>query len=265
MHEDAWRHCTLVFLNWWTDYSETNCPITGNGWTPPLVQHAFFQSWSLVCLDILSEDWIYEMIMTVTLSGDKWSHTNFSLFRTDYEGFVRDLTKQFVQHHPLRLDTYMASTIQVPDWKTFIFNTIFFSFFGCYAKWLVNLVFFLSLIVVGLITMVWKPYDFMGVIFAIQMVTPPFSSFHNTGTQMTWLTFLIRQAFDAPWLIIQANAIYFSSCTLSLSDDHHILNQYYALVSFRHECYLFISWPIITKSNMVYSQKFMSKSRYSKR
>ncbi|KAB2630954.1 protein SHOOT GRAVITROPISM 6 [Pyrus ussuriensis x Pyrus communis] len=32
--------------------------------------------------------------------------------RTDYEGFVRDLTKQFVQHHPLRLDTYMSSTIQ---------------------------------------------------------------------------------------------------------------------------------------------------------
>ncbi|TQE07856.1 hypothetical protein C1H46_006505 [Malus baccata] len=69
--------------------------------------------------------------------------------RTDYEGFVRDLTKQFVQHHPLRLDTYMASTIQ---------------------------------------------------------------------------------AFDAPWPIIQANAIYFSSCMLSLSDDQHILNQYYAQV-----------------------------------
>ncbi|KAB2620801.1 protein SHOOT GRAVITROPISM 6 [Pyrus ussuriensis x Pyrus communis] len=69
--------------------------------------------------------------------------------RTDYEGFVRDLTKQFVQHHPLRLDTYMASTIQ---------------------------------------------------------------------------------AFDAPWPIIQANAIYFSSCMLSLSDDQHILNQYYAEV-----------------------------------
>ncbi|KAM2569015.1 hypothetical protein TB2_009175 [Malus domestica] len=69
--------------------------------------------------------------------------------RTDYEGFVRDLTKQFVQHHPSRLDTYMASTIQ---------------------------------------------------------------------------------AFDAPWPIIQANAIYFSSCMLSLSDDQHILNQYYAQV-----------------------------------
>ncbi|XP_034223743.1 protein SHOOT GRAVITROPISM 6 isoform X1 [Prunus dulcis] len=69
--------------------------------------------------------------------------------RTDYEDFVRDLTKQFAQHLPSRVDTYMASTIQ---------------------------------------------------------------------------------AFDAPWPIIQANAIYFSSCMLSLSDDQHILTLYYAQV-----------------------------------
>ncbi|PQQ19778.1 protein SHOOT GRAVITROPISM 6 [Prunus yedoensis var. nudiflora] len=68
---------------------------------------------------------------------------------TDYEDFVRDLTKQFAQHLPSRVDTYMASTIQ---------------------------------------------------------------------------------AFDAPWPIIQANAIYFSSCMLSLSDDQHILTLYYAQV-----------------------------------
>ncbi|KAF8403156.1 hypothetical protein HHK36_011253 [Tetracentron sinense] len=38
------------------------------------------------------------------------------------------------------------------------------------------------------------------------------------------------QAFDAPWPIIQANAIYFSSSMLSLSDDQHILLPYYAQV-----------------------------------
>lgn len=38
------------------------------------------------------------------------------------------------------------------------------------------------------------------------------------------------QAFDAPWPIIQANAIYFSSCILSLSDDQHVLGLYYSQV-----------------------------------
>ncbi|XP_050380129.1 protein SHOOT GRAVITROPISM 6 isoform X2 [Argentina anserina] len=69
--------------------------------------------------------------------------------RTDYEDFVRELTKQIAQHLPSRVDSYMASTIQ---------------------------------------------------------------------------------ALDAPWPIIQANAIYFSSCMLSLSDDQHILTLYYPQV-----------------------------------
>ncbi|XP_022767246.1 protein SHOOT GRAVITROPISM 6-like isoform X15 [Durio zibethinus] len=38
------------------------------------------------------------------------------------------------------------------------------------------------------------------------------------------------QAFDAPWPIIQANAIYVSSSILSLSDDQHILALYFAQV-----------------------------------
>ncbi|KAK8708809.1 hypothetical protein V6N13_059845 [Hibiscus sabdariffa] len=38
------------------------------------------------------------------------------------------------------------------------------------------------------------------------------------------------QAFDAPWPIIQANAIYVSSSILSLSDDQNILALYYAQV-----------------------------------
>ncbi|XP_022747825.1 protein SHOOT GRAVITROPISM 6-like isoform X4 [Durio zibethinus] len=38
------------------------------------------------------------------------------------------------------------------------------------------------------------------------------------------------QAFDAPWPIIQANAIYVSSSILSLSDDQHILALYYSQV-----------------------------------
>ncbi|GAV58925.1 hypothetical protein CFOL_v3_02458 [Cephalotus follicularis] len=69
--------------------------------------------------------------------------------RHDYENMVRDLTRQFAQNLPSRVDTYLASTLQ---------------------------------------------------------------------------------AFDAPWPIIQANAIYFSSCILSLSDDQHILSLYFTQV-----------------------------------
>ncbi|KAM3689336.1 hypothetical protein ACB098_09G040300 [Castanea mollissima] len=77
------------------------------------------------------------------------THCFNSDHRSDYEDFVRDLSKQLTQHLPSRVDTYMASTIQ---------------------------------------------------------------------------------AFDAPWPIIQANAIYFSSSMLSLSDDQHILARYYTQV-----------------------------------
>lgn len=73
------------------------------------------------------------------------SHHLTSDHRSDYQDFVRDLTKQFIQHLPSRIDTYMASTIQ---------------------------------------------------------------------------------AFDAPWPIIQANAIYLVSCLVSLSDDQRILSLY---------------------------------------
>ncbi|RYR03645.1 hypothetical protein Ahy_B06g082747 isoform B [Arachis hypogaea] len=69
--------------------------------------------------------------------------------RSDYEDFLRDIAKQFIQHLPSRVDTYMAATVQ---------------------------------------------------------------------------------AFDAPWPAIQANAIYFSSSILSLSDNHHILAIYHAQV-----------------------------------
>lgn len=40
----------------------------------------------------------------------------------------------------------------------------------------------------------------------------------------------IIQAYDAPWPVIQANGIYFSSCILSLTDDHRILSLYYSQV-----------------------------------
>ncbi|KAI4319538.1 hypothetical protein MLD38_033124 [Melastoma candidum] len=40
----------------------------------------------------------------------------------------------------------------------------------------------------------------------------------------------VVQAFDAPWPIIQANAIYLACSVLSLSDDHRILSIYYAQV-----------------------------------
>lgn len=43
-------------------------------------------------------------------------------------------------------------------------------------------------------------------------------------------TFSLMQAFDAPWPIIQANAIYFSSSMLSQTDDQRILALYYSQV-----------------------------------
>lgn len=77
------------------------------------------------------------------------SHYFHSDHRSDYEDFIRDLTRHFCQHMPSRIDTYMASAIQ---------------------------------------------------------------------------------AFDAPWPIIQANAIYFSSSMLSQTDDQRILALYYSQV-----------------------------------
>ncbi|XP_015574858.1 protein SHOOT GRAVITROPISM 6 isoform X1 [Ricinus communis] len=77
------------------------------------------------------------------------SHCFTSENRSDYEDFLRDFTKQFSQHLPSRVDTYMASAIQ---------------------------------------------------------------------------------ALEAPWPVIQANAIYLASSLLSLSDDQHILALYYAQV-----------------------------------
>lgn len=77
------------------------------------------------------------------------SHLINSDHRSDYEDFVRDLTRLLLQHLSSRVDSYMATTVQV---------------------------------------------------------------------------------FDAPWPIIQANAIYFSSCILSLSDDQHVLGLYYTQV-----------------------------------
>ncbi|MFQ6635872.1 hypothetical protein Gotur_010729 [Gossypium turneri] len=56
-----------------------------------------------------------------------------------------------------------------------------------------------------------------------------FGALSNYGIQAHKDAFL-EQAFDAPWPIIQANAIYVSSSILSLSDDRHILTLYYSQV-----------------------------------
>lgn len=77
------------------------------------------------------------------------THCFNSDHRSDYENFVRDLSKQVAQNLPSRVDTYMVSIVQ---------------------------------------------------------------------------------AFDAPWPVIQANAMYLSSSLLFLSDDQHILALYYTQV-----------------------------------
>ncbi|XP_058207900.1 protein SHOOT GRAVITROPISM 6 isoform X3 [Rhododendron vialii] len=77
------------------------------------------------------------------------THCFSSDHRSDYEDFVRDLTRQCIQHLASRIDTYMASVVQ---------------------------------------------------------------------------------AYDAPWAVIQANAIYFSCCMLCLTDDQHFSASYYTQV-----------------------------------
>jgi len=37
----------------------------------------------------------------------------FCVFRSDYEDFLRDIAKQFTRHLPSRVDSYMASSVQV--------------------------------------------------------------------------------------------------------------------------------------------------------
>ncbi|CAL5387693.1 unnamed protein product [Camellia sinensis] len=87
---------------------------------------------------------IMELEGLFTLSN---THCFNSDHRSDYEDFVRDLTRQLIQHLASRIDTYMASIIQ---------------------------------------------------------------------------------AYDAPWTVIQANAIYFSSCMICLSDDQRISALYFS-------------------------------------
>jgi len=47
----------------------------------------------------------------------------FCVYRSDYEDFLRDIAKQFTQHLPIRVDSYMASSVQVPV-HNFCYNTI---------------------------------------------------------------------------------------------------------------------------------------------
>ncbi|XP_039044400.1 protein SHOOT GRAVITROPISM 6-like [Hibiscus syriacus] len=57
------------------------------------------------------------------------SHSINSDDRSDYEDFLRDFTKQFLQHLLSRVDTYMVLTIQAFDapWPTIQANAIYVS------------------------------------------------------------------------------------------------------------------------------------------
>ena len=57
------------------------------------------------------------------------THSFNSDHRSDYEDFVRDLSKPFSLRLSSRVDTYMASTIQAFDvpWPTIQANAIYFS------------------------------------------------------------------------------------------------------------------------------------------
>ncbi|GFS45715.1 ARM repeat superfamily protein [Actinidia rufa] len=103
---------------------------------------------------VMEVEGMFALFNTQCLSSDHSKRTIpiehlFCTFRSDYEDFVRDLTRQCIQHLAPRIDAYMASIIQ---------------------------------------------------------------------------------AYDAPWPVIQANAIYFSSCMLCLSDDQHMSAIYYTQV-----------------------------------
>ncbi|KAI9086376.1 hypothetical protein K1719_031830 [Acacia pycnantha] len=92
---------------------------------------------------------VYSMMESEELLASVNTHSFLSDHRSNYEDFLRDIAKHFIQYLASRIDTYMASTVQ---------------------------------------------------------------------------------AFDAPWPIIQANAVYFSSSILSLLDDPHVLTLYHTQV-----------------------------------
>lgn len=62
------------------------------------------------------------------------------------------------------------------------------------------------------------------------------------------------QAFDAPWPIIQANAIYLVSCLVSLSDDQRILALYQSQVLFNESSSLTFFFKI--KKYWVLTKRF---------
>lgn len=61
------------------------------------------------------------------------------------------------------------------------------------------------------------------------------------------------QAFEAPWPIIQANAIYFSSSILCLCDDQHILSLFYTQVILR---YFYLQLSVIVK-RIILNEKYL--------
>ncbi|XP_050910531.1 protein SHOOT GRAVITROPISM 6 isoform X7 [Lathyrus oleraceus] len=128
---------------------------------PRLVLHLYDEDVSvrLACRNTLRR--VFPLIEIEGLLALLNTPSFLSDHRSDYEDFLRDTAKQFTQHLLSRVDTYIASTVQV--------------------------------------------------LFTI------LASTH-------------ADAFDAPWSIIQANAMYLCSSMLSLSDNQHILADYHTQV-----------------------------------
>ncbi|KAH9723102.1 protein SHOOT GRAVITROPISM 6 [Citrus sinensis] len=85
---------------------------------PRLILHIYDDDLSVrqACRNTLKQ---VAPFMEIGVYGIFNSHCFNSDHRSDYETFVRDLTRQFVQHFPSRIDSYMGSTIQA--------NAIYFS------------------------------------------------------------------------------------------------------------------------------------------
>ncbi|KAH9723109.1 protein SHOOT GRAVITROPISM 6 [Citrus sinensis] len=79
---------------------------------PRLILHIYDDDLSVrqACRNTLKQ---VAPFMEIGVYGIFNSHCFNSDHRSDYETFVRDLTRQFVQHFPSRIDSYMGSTIQV--------------------------------------------------------------------------------------------------------------------------------------------------------
>ncbi|WMV44635.1 hypothetical protein MTR67_038020 [Solanum verrucosum] len=151
------------------------------------------------------------------------THWFSSDHRGDYEDFLRELARQLTQNLAARVDRYMASIIQERRQERLTVTGVRRGRPG--GEVIRQDMTQLHLTEDMTLDMkVWRsrkrvkkqPLDLTKVGLGLRTSYPP-----------QLLLVGLHWAFDAPWPVVQANAVYLCSCVLSLSDDKHISSHYY--------------------------------------